>query len=193
MAGGQERILRRRIRSVQSTKKITRAMELIAASRIVKAQARVQAARAVRRRDHRGRARPRRGRRGRRQPAAHAARRRSAQVAHVVIAADRGLCGGYNSSVIRAAEGDDARARRARRATTGSSSSAARPRATSASATTGIDGVVHRVLRPADVRGRARDRGGGRGAVPRRRVRPRAARLHALRLGRARRRSSCGR
>ena len=44
MAGGQERILRRRIRSVQSTKKITRAMELIAASRIVKAQARVHAA-----------------------------------------------------------------------------------------------------------------------------------------------------
>ena len=31
MAGGQERVLRRRIRSVQSTKKITRAMELIAA------------------------------------------------------------------------------------------------------------------------------------------------------------------
>ena len=34
MAGGQERILRGRIRSVQATKKITRAMELIAASRI---------------------------------------------------------------------------------------------------------------------------------------------------------------
>ena len=31
MAGGQERILRRRIKSVESTKKITRAMELIAA------------------------------------------------------------------------------------------------------------------------------------------------------------------
>ena len=45
MAGGQERVLRRRIRSVQSTKKITRAMELIAASRIVKAQQRVAAAR----------------------------------------------------------------------------------------------------------------------------------------------------
>ena len=44
MAGGQERILRGRIRSMQATKKITRAMELIAASRIVKAQARVQAA-----------------------------------------------------------------------------------------------------------------------------------------------------
>ena len=42
MPGGQERILRRRIKSVQSTKKITRAMELIAASRIVKAQQRVK-------------------------------------------------------------------------------------------------------------------------------------------------------
>ena len=45
MAGGQERILRRRIKSVQSTKKITKAMELISASRIVKAQQRVAAAR----------------------------------------------------------------------------------------------------------------------------------------------------
>ena len=45
MASGQERILRRRIKTVQSTKKITRAMELIAASRIVKAQIRVAAAR----------------------------------------------------------------------------------------------------------------------------------------------------
>ena len=44
MAGGQERILRRRIGSIDATKKITRAMELIAASRIVKAQGRVQAA-----------------------------------------------------------------------------------------------------------------------------------------------------
>ena len=44
MAGGQERILRSRIKSMQATKKITRAMELIAGSRIVKAQQRVQAA-----------------------------------------------------------------------------------------------------------------------------------------------------
>ncbi|MBU6233662.1 MAG: F0F1 ATP synthase subunit gamma, partial [Acidobacteria bacterium] len=34
MAGGQERILRRRIKSVQATRKITKAMELIAASQI---------------------------------------------------------------------------------------------------------------------------------------------------------------
>lgn len=44
MAGGTERLLRRRIRSIQSTQKITRAMQLIAASRIVRAQAAVAAA-----------------------------------------------------------------------------------------------------------------------------------------------------
>ena len=48
MAGGKERALRRRIRSIQSTKKITKAMELIAASRIAKAQQRVAAARPYR-------------------------------------------------------------------------------------------------------------------------------------------------
>jgi len=39
--GAQLRVYRRRIRSVQATKKTTRAMELISASRILKAQARV--------------------------------------------------------------------------------------------------------------------------------------------------------
>ena len=43
--GAKLRIVRRRVRSVQSTMKITRAMELIAASRIVKAQQRVIQAR----------------------------------------------------------------------------------------------------------------------------------------------------
>jgi F-type H+-transporting ATPase subunit gamma len=43
--GAQQRIYRRRISATQSTRKITKAMELIAASRIVKAQARVKAAR----------------------------------------------------------------------------------------------------------------------------------------------------
>ena len=43
--GAQLRVVRRRIRSVQSTMKITRAMELIASSRIVKAQQRVEASR----------------------------------------------------------------------------------------------------------------------------------------------------
>ena len=39
--GAQMRVYRQRIRSVQATKKITRAMELIAASRVVKARQRV--------------------------------------------------------------------------------------------------------------------------------------------------------
>lgn len=41
--GAQLRVYRRRIRSVQATKKITKAMELIASARIVKAQNRLQA------------------------------------------------------------------------------------------------------------------------------------------------------
>ncbi|MCL6091468.1 MAG: F0F1 ATP synthase subunit gamma, partial [Actinobacteria bacterium] len=44
MPAGLERQLRRRIRSVQSTQKITRAMELIAASRIARAQQAITAA-----------------------------------------------------------------------------------------------------------------------------------------------------
>ncbi len=105
MAGGQERILRRRIRSVQSTKKITRAMELIAASRIVKAQARVHAAvpysdgitEVVK--DLAA------GGAGKSSPLLQS-REEIKRVAQVVFTADRGLCGAYNSSVIRSAEGE---------------------------------------------------------------------------------------
>jgi F-type H+-transporting ATPase subunit gamma len=104
MAGGQERILRRRIRSVQSTKKITRAMELIAASRIVKAQARVKAAvpYADRITDV---ARHLQESGGSNHPLL-SPRPDVRTMALVVIAADRGLCGGYNSAVIRAAEAE---------------------------------------------------------------------------------------
>ncbi len=105
MAGGQERILRRRIKSVESTKKITRAMELIAASRIVKAQARVHAAQpyaegitdVVRNLQGSG---------GASNSALLTPREEVRKVANIVIAADRGLCGGYNTTVIRAAEND---------------------------------------------------------------------------------------
>jgi F-type H+-transporting ATPase subunit gamma len=48
VAGGQERVLRRRIRSVQSTRKITKAMELIAASQIPRSLARIIANRPYR-------------------------------------------------------------------------------------------------------------------------------------------------
>ena len=103
MPGAKERELRRRIGSIQSTKKITRAMELIAATRVVKAIQRAEAAR----------------------PYAkqitsviedlatqgvevdHPLMRRVSDVHNVglvVLAGDRGLAGPYNTSVIRTAE-----------------------------------------------------------------------------------------
>jgi F-type H+-transporting ATPase subunit gamma len=100
--GAQLRVYRRRIRSVQSTKKITRAMELIAASRIVKAQQRVAAA----------------------SPYAEAITRAVSAVASagevdhplttekaertraamLLVTSDRGLAGAYSSSVIKEGE-----------------------------------------------------------------------------------------
>ncbi len=104
MAGGQERILKRRISSVQSTKKITRAMELIAGSRIVKAQHAVQAA--VPYSEHITEVVKDLGAAGGDVDSPLLTPRSDIRrVAHIVITADRGLCGAYNSSVIRAAEG----------------------------------------------------------------------------------------
>jgi F-type H+-transporting ATPase subunit gamma len=101
----QLRTIKRRIGSVKSTQKITRAMELIASSRIIRAAQRVEAAR----------------------PYAEEMRRLMASVAAnagsidhpllkerdevstvgtIVVTADRGLAGAYNSNVIRAAERD---------------------------------------------------------------------------------------
>ena len=104
MAGGQERILRGRIRSVQATKKITRAMELIAASRIVKAQQRVTAAvpyseqitEVVRDLAAASGA----------SQSPLLAGREVRTTAYVAITADRGLCGGYNAGIQRATEGE---------------------------------------------------------------------------------------
>ncbi|HET9076514.1 MAG TPA: F0F1 ATP synthase subunit gamma [Acidimicrobiales bacterium] len=103
MAGGQERVLRRRIRSVESTKKITRAMELIAASRIVKAQQAIAAAR------------PYVAKLG--EVIGHLAESPATaghplfrdvgstqRVAIVLVTADRGLAGGYNANIIRTVE-----------------------------------------------------------------------------------------
>ncbi len=103
MAGGQERVLRRRIRSVQATKKITKAMELIAASQIVRSQQRI----AANRRYRAGMARivvaAAKG-----DPAA--ARKllgtpeSPERVGILAIVGDRGLSGAYNTSVFRASE-----------------------------------------------------------------------------------------
>ncbi len=100
--GAQMRVYRQRVRSVQATKKITRAMELIAASRVVKARQRVEESRPY---------------------AAALTRALSAlatfsneehplttereevrRAAVVVIAGDRGLSGAYNSSVLKESE-----------------------------------------------------------------------------------------
>ena len=105
MAGGQERILRRRIKSVQATKKITRAMELIAGSRIVRAQQRVHAAvpyseritDVVRDLAQAGE---------QAESPLLQARPEIKKVCYIVMVADRGLCGAYNANVLRAGEGE---------------------------------------------------------------------------------------
>jgi len=94
---------RARIKSTESMKKITRAMELIAASRIHKAQQRVAAARpyseqitaVIRNLASAGA--------GGGHPLL-TARESVRNVGFVVICADRGLAGGYNSGVLRQAE-----------------------------------------------------------------------------------------
>ena len=103
MAGGQERILRRRISSIDATKKITRAMELIAASRIVKAQGRVRSAKPYSEKVTDVIANLAGGGAGVDHPLLKQADQVT-RVAYVVIAADRGLCGGYNNNVLRAVE-----------------------------------------------------------------------------------------
>jgi F-type H+-transporting ATPase subunit gamma len=96
------RELRGRIRSAGSIKKITKAQEMIATSRISKAQARVQAARpyseeitnmltdlaGVSALDH----------------PLLVARESPKRAAVLVVSSDRGLCGAYNSNVLRRSE-----------------------------------------------------------------------------------------
>ena len=98
----QIRVLRRRIRSTQSIKKITRAMELIATSRIVKARARVQESRPYAEQitavltelasnsalDH----------------PLLVERENPRRAAVLVVTSDRGQAGGYNNNVLKEAE-----------------------------------------------------------------------------------------
>ncbi len=103
MAGGQERVLRRRIKSIQSTKKITKAMELIAASQIVRAQSRIAAAKPYQEGMGRIVLETALG-----DPMASARLLGTPEtintVAVLAVVADRGLCGAYNTSVLRATE-----------------------------------------------------------------------------------------
>jgi F-type H+-transporting ATPase subunit gamma len=102
--GAQLRLVRRRIRSVQSTAQITRAQELIASSRIIKAQQRAHEAEPYARELTR---------------AVEAVVSRSPQIRHplttepenparaavLILTSDRGFCGGYNTTVLREAQG----------------------------------------------------------------------------------------
>ena len=102
---GQLRAIKRRIGSVQSTKKITRAMELIASSRIIKAQQRVDAARpyAEEMRKMMGSVAKQGG------TLDHPllkARDEIKAIGTIIVTADRGLAGAYNSNIIRMAERD---------------------------------------------------------------------------------------
>jgi F-type H+-transporting ATPase subunit gamma len=99
----QLRLVRRRIRTVQSTMKITRAFELISASRVVRAQQRVEAARPYSRLLTR---------------ALTSVANTELTVSHplleprdpieaagvLVVTSDRGLAGPYNAGVLRKAE-----------------------------------------------------------------------------------------
>ncbi|MET8350067.1 MULTISPECIES: F0F1 ATP synthase subunit gamma [unclassified Micromonospora] len=105
----QVRVLRQRIRSAKSMKKITKAMELVATSRIAKAQARVQAslpyAQAITgvltalasnaRIDH----------------PLLTPRERVRRAGVLLVTSDRGLAGGYSASAIKTAESLIARLR----------------------------------------------------------------------------------
>src|ERR671937_499177 len=98
----QLRELRNRIRSVKSTRKITKAQELIATSRIMKAQARVEASRPYADEitsvlsalaeesslDH----------------PLLSERSNPTRAGVLVVTSDRGFCGGYNANVLREAE-----------------------------------------------------------------------------------------
>ncbi len=94
------RDIRRRIRSVESTQKITRAMKLVAAAKLRRAQERILAARpyAVKMAEllsslvsrAEGEAHP------------LLVRRPAARKRLVIITADKGLCGAFNSNILRA-------------------------------------------------------------------------------------------
>ena len=97
------RDIQRRIRSVQSTQKITKAMKLVAAAKLRRAQERITEARpyAIKMAELLSNLVWRAG------DEAHAllARRTTRRRRLVIITADKGLCGAFNSNVLRASLG----------------------------------------------------------------------------------------
>jgi F-type H+-transporting ATPase subunit gamma len=98
MAAGKE--IRGKIKSVENTKKITKAMEMVAASKMRKAQDRMRAARPYSEKvrniaTHLGQANP---------EYVHPFMKAqdSKEVGFIVVTTDKGLCGGLNTNVLRA-------------------------------------------------------------------------------------------
>lgn len=96
------RVLRRRIRSTKNIAQITKAMEMVAASRIAKAQARVHAARPYS--DEFTHVLTTAAKAGASDHPLLVAREEPSRAGVLVITSDRGLCGGYNANVLREAE-----------------------------------------------------------------------------------------
>ena len=97
--------IRRRIRAVKSTQQITKAMKMVAASKLRRAQDRVQQARPFAAQMQR----VLNSLAGRVDQAAHpllderTAPRAGGKTLLIVITADRGLCGSFNANVIKSA------------------------------------------------------------------------------------------
>jgi F-type H+-transporting ATPase subunit gamma len=99
--GAQLRVYRRQIKSVQSTQKITKAMELIAASRIVKAQNRVNQARPYA--DELTRALAALGKDSSLKHPLLTGAENARRTGILLVTSDRGLAGGYSANAIKRA------------------------------------------------------------------------------------------
>lgn len=100
MAGGKE--IRTKIRSVQNTQKITRAMEMVAASKMRKAQERMRAARPYAEKMRNVAAHMSQANLEYRHPFL-SSREQIKRAGIIVVTSDKGLCGGLNTNVLRLA------------------------------------------------------------------------------------------
>ena len=99
MAGAKE--IRTKIRSIQNTQKITSAMEMVAASKMRRAQERMRAARPYAESIRRVIAHLWHANLEYKHP--YAVERETSAVGYIVVSTDRGLCGGLNINLFRSA------------------------------------------------------------------------------------------
>ncbi|MDH3280964.1 MAG: F0F1 ATP synthase subunit gamma, partial [Gammaproteobacteria bacterium] len=99
MSGGKE--IRTKIKSVQNTQKITKAMEMVAASKMRKAQDRMQAARPYADKIQRVIMHLAQAKNEYKHP--FTLERDAKRVGYILVSTDRGLCGGLNVNMFRAA------------------------------------------------------------------------------------------